>query len=117
MEYLLKDGDYVSDGNGGFLRAAGTDALLQRVLWKLSVKRGSFPFLPKLGSRLYLLARETPGARPAAARQYVSEALADEDGLTVTDVLLTEHGRDSLFLTVKAEYGGARLTGTMEIGV
>ena len=59
------NGDYVPDGAGGFLRAEGTDELLQRVLWKLSIPRGSFPFLPDLGSRLHLLAREKPSAREA----------------------------------------------------
>ena len=37
---MVRNGDYVSDGAGGFLRAEGTDELLQRVLWKLSIPRG-----------------------------------------------------------------------------
>ena len=78
MELMLRGGDYVPDGRGGFLRAEGADGLLQRVLWKLTVRRGSFPLLPDLGSRLYLLTREKPGARGALARQYVAEALAGE---------------------------------------
>ena len=40
---MVRNGDYVNDGAGGFLRAEGTDELLQRVLWKLSIPRGSFP--------------------------------------------------------------------------
>lgn len=116
MEYLLKDGDYVSDGNGGFQRAAGDGALLQRVLWKLSVRRGSFPFLPGLGSRLYLLPGEKPGARSAAARQYVSEALADEEDLTVEDVRLEEAGDGALRLTASLRYGGAALSAAVDIG-
>ena len=55
-ELLLRDGDYVPDGQGGLRRAEGTDGLLQRVLFQLSARRGSFPFLPELGSRLYALA-------------------------------------------------------------
>ena len=54
-ELLLRDGDYVPDGQGGLRRAEGTDGLLQRVLFQLSARRGSFPFLPELGSRLYAL--------------------------------------------------------------
>lgn len=36
---MVRNGDYVNDGAGGFLRAEGTDELLQRVLWKLSIPR------------------------------------------------------------------------------
>ena len=64
---MVRNGDYVSDGAGGFLRAEGTDELLQRVLWKLSIPRGSFPLLPALGSELHRLPRCEP-ARPAQAR-------------------------------------------------
>ena len=88
MELMLRGGDYVPDGKGGFLRAEGSDGLLQRVLWKLTVRRGSFPLLPGLGSRLYLLSREKPGARESLARQYAAEALAGED-LNIQDVALT----------------------------
>ena len=92
MELKVRDGDYIPDGKGGFLRAEGSEELLQRVLWKLSIRRGSFPFLPQLGSRLYLLTREKPAAREALARQYVAEALADETDLTVTVVRLNGDG-------------------------
>ena len=86
MDLMLRDGDYVPDGRGGFCRVEGAQEVLQRALWKLSIRRGSFPLLPRLGSRLYLLPRERPSARPALARQYAAEALEDEEGLTVTGV-------------------------------
>ena len=57
---MVRNGDYVNDGAGGFLRAEGTDELLQRVLWKLSIPRGSFPLLPALGSELHRLDRAKP---------------------------------------------------------
>ena len=57
MELRVRDGDYRPDGAGGFRRAEGADELLQRVLWKLSIPRGSFPLLPQLGSGLYRLGR------------------------------------------------------------
>ena len=46
MELMVRDGDYLPDGAGGFRRAEGAEELLQRVLWKLSIPRGSFPLLP-----------------------------------------------------------------------
>lgn len=108
MELMLRDGDYVPDGKGGVCRVEGGKALLQRVLWKLSIRRGSFPFLPELGSRLYTLGREKPSVRPALARQYVAEALADEPDLEVTGVALTQQ-EDRLALTVFLDWQGEPL--------
>ena len=79
---MVRNGDYVSDGAGGFLRAEGTDELLQRVLWKLSIPRGSFPLLPALGSELHRLDRAKPAERAGLARQYVAQALSDEAELS-----------------------------------
>ena len=75
MELRLEQGDYVPNGAGGFQRLEGAEALLQRVLFRLTARRGQFPFLPELGSRLYQLGREKPSAREALALQYVTEAL------------------------------------------
>ena len=78
MELKIKDRDYVADGAGGLVRVSGWDELLERVLFKLSVRRGSFALAPELGSKL------------TAAKQYVAEALADEEGLSVTGMELAE---------------------------
>ena len=90
MELYLKNGDYLPDGQGGFRRVQGREELLQRVLWKLSVRRGSFPFLPELGSRLYQLAACPPAQRQGAAMQYAAEALAAEPEVSVTGVTFRE---------------------------
>lgn len=105
MELLLKDGDYLPDGRGGFQRAEGEDALLRRVLWKLTARRGAFPFLPKLGSELFSLTREKPSAWEGLARQYVTQALAEEEGLTVRDVALSER-QGRLDVTVYLDWNG-----------
>ena len=70
MEVRIKDGDYIPDGLGGVVRCQGADALLERVLFRLTARRGGFPILPQLGSRLYLLSREPAAQRRDAARQY-----------------------------------------------
>ena len=85
----MKNGDYLPDGIGGEQRVDGTEALLARALFQLSVRRGSFPFLPELGSELYRLGHEKPSARAAAAKLYAAAALAEETALTVEDVELT----------------------------
>lgn len=108
MELMVRDGDYLPDGEGGFRRAEGADELLQRVLWKLSIPRGSFPLLPGLGSGLYRLGRARPSERQALARQYVAEALSDEEGLSITDVRLTGEGGDGT-LRVELEWRGESL--------
>ena len=50
MELKIRNGDYIADGIGGERRADGAEALLERALFRLSVRRGSFPFLPELGA-------------------------------------------------------------------
>lgn len=108
MELRIHNGDYVPDGLGGVVRCQGTDALLERVLFRLTAHRGGFPLLPQLGSRLYLLSREPAIQRLSAARQYVAEALAEE-AVTVTDVVLTPDGQGRMRLTVQLEYQGTEL--------
>ena len=84
----MKNGDYLPDGIGGEQRVDGTEALLARALFRLSVRRGSFPFLPEFGSRLYLLGTAAPSVRALAAERYVTEALAPETALRVEEVRL-----------------------------
>ena len=103
MELMVRDGDYVSDGRGSFRRAEGSAELLQRVLWKLSIRRGCFPPLPGLGSQLYRLAGAQPARRGARARQYVTEALAEEESLLVDDVILSGTGTLQVRLTWRGE--------------
>ena len=71
MELKIKDRDYVSDGTGALVRVSGWDELLERVLFKLSVRRGSFALAPELGSELHLLWRK----RERAARRRRSSLL------------------------------------------
>ena len=111
MELFWKDGDYVPDGCGGFRRAEGNDELLQRVLFLLTARRGRFPLMPELGSRLYLLSGQKAAEREELARAYVEEALGQED-LTVEEVkLVQESGRG--YLTVKLRRDGEDMEATL----
>lgn len=100
---VLHNGDYVSDGKGGFLRKQGASGVLQEALFRLSCRRGGFPFLPELGSRFYLLCREKPSARDMAAGQYAVEALEGLD-VTVEDakVLAIQDGVARVTVTLSA---------------
>lgn len=113
MEILIRDGDYVPDGKGGFLRAEGAQELLQRVLFKLSARRGSFPFLPELGSELYRLGRERPSSWEALARQYAVQALQGEE-LEVTGVQVAPHDGGAE-VTVWLDYRGQALAVGVEV--
>ena len=72
MGLSLRNGDYVPDGTGGLRRTEGREALLEQVLFRLTARRGTFPFLPELGSRLWQLG-QLPAARASAT--YCSAAL------------------------------------------
>lgn len=89
MDLKLQNGGYVSDGAGGLVRVSGGEELLERVLFRLKARRGAFPLMPDLGSRLWELPRVSPAERQAAAEQAAAEALAEEN-LTVEGVTLTE---------------------------
>ncbi len=114
-QLLLRNGDYVPDGKGGFCRATAQEELLQRILLRLSARRGGCPFLPKFGSRLHLLFRSKPSQREALARAYVSEALAEESELSVTGVTLEQTADDRGNLTVSLTWRGEPLTLTVEV--
>jgi phage gp46-like protein len=109
MELLLKNKDYVPDGAGGVVGLTGAEELLARVLFQLTARRGSFPFLPSLGSRLYLLRGAKPGQWESLARQYVTEALSSEPSLTVTDLTVYSQG-DRLWIELELSYEGQTLT-------
>ena len=83
MELELRDGDYLADGAGGLRRVEGREALLQRIFFRLTARRGTFPFWESLGSRLWTLGNLPAPERRAAARQFVAEAL-EEEPVTVT---------------------------------
>jgi len=114
MELELKNGDYIADGVGGLRRVQGREALLQRVLFRLTARRGTFPFWESLGSRLWELGRLPAPEREAAARQYVAEALAEEP-VTVESVTL-EQGRDgTASVTARLRYEGETLPVTAAV--
>ena len=96
-------------------RLEGAEALLQRVLFRLTARRGQFPFLPELGSRLYQLGREKPSAREALALQYVTEALVQEPDLAVMGAELTETAPGQAALRADLNWQGAPLSVAVEV--
>lgn len=114
QEAKWNNGDLVPNGMGDFQRLEGSQALIQRVLFKLSARRGAFPFLPRLGSRLHTLGTEKPGARQALCLQYVCQALEDED-VTVTAAEYSQQGEQAQ-VTVRLQWQGETLEVTTQLG-
>lgn len=116
MERKLSGGDYLPGSQGGVQSLDGAQALLQRVLFRLTARRGQFPFLPEMGSRLYQLCRDgKPSARSALARQYTVQALENEEDLTVTDVQWTQLEGSRGYLQVYLEWQGEPLSVSLDI--
>lgn len=113
-ENKLISGDYVPDECGGVMVLEGAEALLQRALFCMQTRRGSFPFLPELGSRLYLLGKEKPSALKSTATAYIQEAL-EELPLTVREVTVTRGAENMLAVTVLLQVGGE--TAELEVTV
>lgn len=114
MELELKNGDYIADGVGGLRRVGGREALLQRVFFRLTARRGSFPFWEDLGSRLWALGRVPAPERRTAARQYVTEALEAEP-VTVEDVTLEQGPSGVAGVTARLRYEGEDLPVTVAV--
>ncbi len=116
MELKLANGDYIPSIESGtcFETVTAMDEILQRVLFKLTVHRGSFPFVPELGSDLWLLYREKKSNRVSAAYQFVAQALQDEKMISIDDVFVNETF-DGIEVDVKLMYEGESASLTIEI--
>ena len=110
MEFLLRNGDYVPDSRGGLTTLDGAQEVLARVLFRMQARRGTLPFLPELGSQLYLLPREKPSARQALALRYVSQALEEDPDVKVQDVTVTQLADGHLKVVADLEWQGQQLT-------
>ena len=117
MELKLENGDYVPDGIGGLRRVQGREELLQRILFKLTARRGMFPFREELGSRLWQLGRLSTGQRQSAAAQYVAEALQEERDVSVETVELSAPENGVARLQVALTYEGEPLAVNLDVRV
>ena len=114
MELKLQDGRYTLSAAGVPETVRGAEETLQRVLMRLTARRGAFWPDPDYGSRLYTLSQLTPAQRAAAAKLFVAEALSDEPEARVTDVAFLPGGDGgaaaSISVTLEAEGQTAKLT-------
>ncbi len=111
MSLLLTNRDYAADGNGGGAAVRDGEELGGGVLFRLTARRGSFPFLPGLGSRMHQLRREKPSAWESLAQQYAAEALDGLEGVAVTGAQVRREG-EGLAVTVRLLWRGEGLSVT-----
>lgn len=79
---------------------------MQRLAMRLGARRGSFPLQPDYGSRLWTLGRLSPSQRASAARQYIAEALRDEEGVEIESVDYT-HAESRARIDLRLSVNGA----------
>lgn len=107
LELRLENGEYMPGELQGFERLGGLEELVQRIIMKLRVRRGSFLPLPNYGSRLHTLATVKPSLREGAARQFVLEALSEEKGLVLEDLKLVPTEGENAELRLRFTYNKA----------
>ena len=114
MSLLLRNRDYVPDGNGGVAVVQDGDELLGEVLFRLTARRDSFPFLPSLGSQMHLLRRARPSEWEDLALRYAVEALDGLTEVTVAGVSVYQED-DALWVSVELLWQGTRLAVTAQL--
>ena len=114
MSLLLKNREYVAAGNGGVAVVQDGEALLNEALFRLTARRGSFSFLPDLGSRMGELRREKPSAWEVLARQFAVEALDGLEDVIVTGAAVRQE-RDALMVSVELLWRGEALLVTAQL--
>lgn len=115
MELKLEQGAYVPSG-GGLASVSGGEEIAQRVVMRLTARRGGFAPLPDYGSRLYLLPRTAlPSEWKTEAMQSVAEALSEEPDVTVTDVEVTPVAADCLRIDVTFTAQGTQFTAGVQV--
>lgn len=104
MELKIVDGDYVFTKAGGFARGYEAEAVLCRVLYRLTARRGRFSLMPDMGSDLWKLPQIAESKRDEAALAAVAIALASEP-VTVKTVTVTRLD-DRLKVHAELDYKG-----------
>lgn len=100
MDTAVSNGDFLCNSKGTPINLGGYEELLQRVLIRLTVKKGSFVYDKSLGSRLYTL-KATDGNIKERALALVREALIENPEVAVNDVKIAlTNDKESLELTV-----------------
>lgn len=107
MDTAISNGDFLLDSRNRPISISGIRELFQRVLIKLTVKKGSFIYDKNLGSRLYTLNSKVNDIK-SKAFSIISEALNDMPEVFVKSILpefIDDGGklRLEILLSIKGE--------------
>ena len=100
MDTLLENGSHALDERGLPMAITGLRALIQRLLIRLSVRKGSFLPDPTLGSELYRLPCSGGEQTNRLALHYAQQALLPEPGARVEQAVCRLAGEGSLAVSV-----------------
>lgn len=105
MDTAISNGDFVCDSRKNPVEISGYEELLQRVLIRLGVKKGSFVYDKDLGSRLYTL-KSTDINLGEKALSLVREALTDINEVIVENVYTKlSNDKENLELSIVLSIG------------
>lgn len=105
MELMVRNGDYVNDGAGGFLRRKGRTSCCSRCCGSCPSRGGAFRCCLRWAVSSTGSAGPSPLSGPDWPGQYVAQALSDEAELSVAGVELSAGGE----LTVELDWRGEAL--------
>lgn len=114
MELKLSRGRYVTSDEGVLAHVSGQEETIQRILCRLSARRGGFYPMPDFGSRLYTLCGMKSPERAVAARQFVHEALEGED-VEILSVDCEDAPEDKCIVSVELKLGGSEANLTLTL--
>lgn len=106
MELKIVDGRYVPGENSALERVSGIEELRQRILMKLTARRGEYFPMEEFGSKLHTLSRLRPSQVESEARRFVAQALAGEEGLILQELSFTPEDKGGGRLLLSFSYGG-----------
>lgn len=103
MDTAINNGDFLLDSRNRPFLISNPEEILQQVLIRLTVKKGSFIYDNNLGSKLYTV-KSLQGDIKSKVLSIVKEALAPITKVVVDDIDLKNSGENlnlKVFLSIK----------------
>lgn len=112
---LLHNGDFVRNPFGHPVTLNGYNELLQQILIRLSIKKGSFELDKELGSNIYRLKSANSTILNNEALIYAREALMAMENIQVISADVEMLNTDSAIVTVRVKLDDATADVSFEV--